>query len=331
VSRSGAKVERLGQSRLPQGAIRDGEIEDTAAVADALRTLWSDGGFKGKKVALGVANQQVVVRQVDLPYMTEAELRESLQFQVQEHIPMPLDQTTLDFHVLEEYETAEGQALMRILVVAAHKTMVDTVLEAASMAKLEPVLLDLDAFAMLRALAPESVIADRPGEMLLDIGAAVTNVVVHENGVPRFVRVLLMGGNGITDGLTHALGQTFEEAEHTKATRGLPAPGAPTPDDEAGRIVAERATRFIDEIRGSLDYYAAQSDAVPVERVLVTGGGALLPNLRERLSEVLHVPVELAYPLQYVSVGKTGLDEQQLQQAEPFLAVAVGLALGASE
>ena len=331
VSRSGARIERLGQVRLPHTAIRDGEIGDTDSVADAIRALWSDWGFKGKKVALGVANQQVVVRQVDLPYMSESELRESLQFQVQEYIPIPLDQATLDFHVLEEYETAEGERVSRVLVVAAQKTMVDTILEAVGKARLEPVLLDLGAFALLRALAPESVIADRGGELLLDIGAEVSNVVVHENSVPRFVRVLLMGGQDITDGLMSALGQSFDEAEQTKASLGLPPPGAPAPQDEAGRIVAERASRFVEEIRGSVDFYTAQTDAIPIQRVLITGGGALLPNLRERLEQALRLPVEYASPFQYVSVGKVGLDDHQLQQAEPFLAVAVGLALGAAE
>ena len=330
VGRGSTKVEALGQVRLPQTAVRDGEIADTDAVADALRALWSDWGFKGKKVALGLANQQVVVRQVDLPYMSEAELRDSLQFQVQEHIPIPLDMATLDFHVLEEFESAQGERMSRILVVAAQKTMVDAVLEAVGKAKLDPVLLDLDAFALLRSLAPESVIADRAGELLLDVGAAVTNLVVHENGLPRFVRVLLMGGHSITEGLVGALGQSFEEAERTKASLGLPPPGEPIPVDDAGQIVAERANRFVDEIRGSLDYYAAQTDAIPVERVLITGGGSLLPNLRERLDQALRIPVEHARPLEHVKVGKVGLDEDQIQQAEPFLAVAVGLALGAA-
>ena len=331
VGRSGAKLERLGQVRLLDSSVRDGEIADPDQVADALRTLWRDWKFKGKKVALGVANQQVVVRQVDLPWLPEAELRESIQFQVQEYIPIPLDQATLDYQVLEEYENAEGQRFVRVLVVAAQSLMVDAILQSIRKAKLEPTLLDLDAFALLRALAPGDVIAERTGEMLVDIGSAVTNVVVHENGVPRFVRVLLMGGHAISDGLMSALGLTFEEAEQTKASLGLPPPGAPAPEGEAARIVAERADRFVDEVRGSLDYYTAQTDAVPVERVLLTGGGALLRNLPDRLQQALRVPVEVAQPLETLALGKVGLDDAQLGQAEPFLSVAIGLALGAAE
>lgn len=331
VGRGGATVERIGQVRLPQGAIKDGEIADPDTVGGAIRSLWADWGFKGKKVALGVANQQVVVRQVDIPAMGESELRESLRFQVQEYIPIPLDQATLDFQVLEEFSSAEGQPMMRVLVVAAQTAMVNSVLQAVSAARLEPTLLDLNAFAMLRALAPESVIADRTGEMLLDIGATVTNVVVHENGLPRFVRVLLMGGHNITEGLMNGMALPFEQAEQTKASVGLPPPGAPVPSQEPAVIIAERASRFVDEIRGSVDYYAAQTGAIPIHRIQVTGGGSLLSNLKERLGEALRIPIQQAHPLQYVEVGKVGLDDAQLRQAEPFLAVPVGLALGAAE
>lgn len=329
--RNGAKIERLGQVLLPVGAVRDGEITDPDAVVDAIRALWSEWDLKGREVALGVANQQVVVRQVDLPYLPEKDLRESLAFQVQEYIPIPIEQALLDCAILEHFENAEGQRYSRVLVVAAQRLMVDAIVDVVNRAKLKPVLLDLDAFALLRSLAPEGAIDDRDGELLLDIGASVTNVIVHERGVPRFVRVLLMGGNQITEGLMTTQGLSHEEAEQIKASTGLTPPGAPAPQGEAARVVGERANRFIEEIRGSLDYYAAQTDAIAVHRVVLSGGGSLLPNLTESLSAALRLPVEHGHPLQYVGRGRTGLDDQQLADAEPFLAVAMGLALGVAE
>jgi type IV pilus assembly protein PilM len=327
--RGSATVERLGQVLLPAGAVRDGEITDPAAVTEALRVLWSQYGFKGKKVALGVANQQVIVRQVDLPYLPEAELRKSLPFQVQEYIPIPIEQTTLDCTVLEHFEDAEGQRFSRVLVVAAQTLMVNTIIEAVRAAKLDPVLLDLDAFALLRSLAPQRVVAEGGAEMLLGIGQSVTNIVVHENGIPRFVRVLLMGGNGITEGLMGTADLSHEEAEDVKARTGLVVDDFSYGDAHA-RIIAERAARFVEEIRGSLDYYSAQADAVPVERVVVTGGGSRLLNLPERLADALRVPVEVAHPVADLEIGKVGLGEDQLDEAEHYLAVAIGLAMGAA-
>lgn len=321
--RGPAALERIGQAPLPPGAVCDGEVVDGQAVTDAVRSLWSAHGFKGRKVALGLANQQVVVRQVDLPYLPEPELRSSLPFQAQEFIPIPVEQAILDFHVLDNYETEDGARFSRILLVAAQRTMVEAMTECVRAANLTPVQVDLDAFAMLRSLAPERLLGAGEGEMLLDVGSAVTNIVVHDNGIPKFVRILLMGGNAITDALTTALGISHEEAEATKA--------AAAGHDEAARLVAERADRFVEEIRGSLDFYSAQPEAIPVHRVVLSGGGAQLPNLQERLSFALGLPVDRGHPMQELKIGKVDLDPAQLVEAEPYLAVAIGLAVGAAE
>ena len=308
--------------------MRDGEIIDPAPVIEALKTLWTRYGFKNRQVFLGVANQQVVVRQIDLPYLPDEELRRSLEFQAQDAIPIPIDQAILDFHTLEHFENEQGERFSRILLVAAQRQMVDAILHVVNAARLEPVGLDLDAFAMLRSLAPEGVLDDRDGEMLIDIGASVTNIVVHENGIPRFVRILLMGGASITDSLVTAMGVDYEEAEDLKARTGLTDEYG-FDDDDAARMITERALRFVDEIRGSLDYYSAQTDSVPVRRAILSGGASQLPNLRERLSETLRMPVDRGHPMQDLKIGNVGLASEQLIEAEPYLTVAIGLALGA--
>jgi type IV pilus assembly protein PilM len=327
--RGPVELERLGQVLLPPGAVHDGEIVDADAVSDAIRTLWSRYGFKGKQVGLGVANQQVVVRQVDLPAMPEAELRQSLEFQVQEYIPIPVTEAVLDFHLLEEFETQDGQPMSRLMLVAAQREMIDSVLDVVGRAKLDAALVDLDAFAMLRSLAPPEAIDPTEGELVIDIGASVTNIAVHQGGTPRFVRVLLMGGYAVTESLMGALGMSFEEAERAKASVGVGEGGAA--DDEVARLVGERARRFVEEIRGSLDYYTAQVDSVPVSRVVTTGGGSELPRLREDLSAALRLPVDRGHPMQELRIGKIGIPHEQLVEAEPYLAVAIGLALGVME
>src|SRR5690606_2660787 len=104
------------QVTLPPGAVRDGEIMDPDTVADAVRELWAQYKLKGRKVALGVANQQVVVRQIDLPYLPDDELRKSLAFQVQDHIPLAVEQAILDFYTLDVYENEQGERFSRILL-----------------------------------------------------------------------------------------------------------------------------------------------------------------------------------------------------------------------
>ncbi|MGH3664709.1 MAG: type IV pilus assembly protein PilM [Egibacteraceae bacterium] len=326
--RGPATLERLGQVLLPVGAVRDGEIVEPAAVADALKALWSRYGFKTRKVLLGMANQQVVVRQLDLPYLPDAEMRQSLPYQVQDAIPIQVEQAILDFHTLEVYETEEGQRFSRILLVAAHRQTVQSVIDVVRKAKLEPVGVDLNAFAVLRSLAPGNETDPYEGELLIDVGASVTNVVVHEAGVPRFVRILLMGGAAITDDLMSSLNLPYEEAEQVKATTGV-SDGYSVGAERGSRVITERANRFVDEIRGSLDYYRAQADAIPVGRIVLSGGASQLPNLRERIADTMRLPVDRGHPMQSLKIGKLGLTSDQLVEAEPYLAVAVGLALGA--
>jgi type IV pilus assembly protein PilM len=327
----GVGLTRLGQVQLPEGAVRDGEVVDSGVVTEAIRTLWSRFGFKGRNVVLGVANQQVVVRQVDLPYLPDDEMRESLRFQAQDYIPIPIEQAILDFHTLDTYETEESQRFSRLLLVAAQKDMINALVEPVRAAKLEPAMVDLNAFAVLRSLAPPaSAAGDHDGELLLDIGAGVTNILVHEGGVPRFVRILLMGGNTVTDALVSALGLTFEEAENAKAESGPTGRETSGSDDVAG-VITERGGWLIEEIRGSVDYYSAQLDSIPIKRVVLSGGGGELPGLRDRLSDALRVPVDRGHPLQDLAVDKSGLSQDELIEAEPHIAVAVGLALGTVE
>lgn len=328
-ARGPATVDRIGQVELPPGTIVDGEVTDGAVLTQALCTLWDRAGFKSRRVAIGLANQQVVVRQVDLPYLPPRELRASLEFQAQEYIPIPVEQAILDLHVLENYETEDGARFSRILLVAAQRTMVEALTECVRAAKLFPVHVDLDAFAMLRSLVPHELLPERDGEMLLDIGSDVTNIVVHDNGVPKFVRILLMGGGAITESLTDTLGMSHEQAEATKAAVGVAHNGT-APNDEAAQLVTDRANRFVEEIRGSLDYYAAQLESIPVNRVVLSGGGAQLPNLQERLSSELGLPVGRGHPMQELKIGKVEYDHGQLVDAEPHLAVAIGLAVGAA-
>ena len=325
--RGAPKLERLGQVLLPPGAVRDGEIRDPEAVAEAIRTLWSTYKLKGKKVALGLANQQVVVRQMDVPSLPDDELRASLDFQVQDAIPIPVDQAVLDYVVLDEVEGSDGTPLTRLMLVAAQRSMVDGLLEVAQQAKLEPTLLDLDAFAVLRAMGSNQMFGEDGAELLIDVGGAVTNLVVHEHGRPLFVRILLMGGEDITAALTASLGISPDEAEQVKARYGA----AQQVGNDATQIIDERTLRFVDEIRGSIDYYHAQVDSIPIRRATMTGGGCLLPRLSDQLSDALGVDVARGRPLAELETSKAPTAPGELDEAEPFLAVAVGLAMGAAE
>ena len=322
--KGGHTLERFGQIGLPSGAVRDGEVVDVDAVAAALRMLWAQAKFGTKKVVVGVANQKVVVRQVELPWLPADELRKSLPFQVQDYIPMPVDQAILDFHPLEESTNENGARTVRVLLVAASRDMVGSAVEAVEKAGLVPSTVDLTSFAVLRSLAGEDAGLGLEAEALVDVGASITNIVVHQGGVPRFVRILLMGGADITDAVSERLGIPMDQAEHLKQVTGLDDSSDPHP---VHRVLDLSGSAFVEEVRGSLDYYAAQPGSTRIGRVLLSGGGSLLRGLPQRLSSATRLPVVAAQPMSRLRLGRTGLSDEQLAYVAPLATVPLGLAL----
>ena len=363
-------VVRAAQVPLPPGVVEAGEVRQPEAVAEALRELWSKSGVKSKQVHLGVGNQRVVVREVALPWLPEKEQRDTLGFQVQEFIPMATDEAVLDFDLLGEMDQG-GRRMVRILLVAAHKPMVNALVEAALAAKLDPQGIDLSPFAVIRAVGTGDVGLDLDSsgdEAIVDIGAQVTSICVHDRGATRFVRMLPSGGRDITLPLASGLGVDEELAERLKRGETLEAPTqvepsagepaielpppadslpvdgppvdtlpveaprgvpAPLPDPtEVRQLALTRAGSFVDEVRSSLEFYTAQMPNAQIGRVLVVGGGSRLDGLLELLQERLPVPVDRGRLFERAK-SEIELSPEASAEAEAVLSVAVGLAIPA--
>lgn len=181
-------VVRVAEAPLPPGAVRDAEVVDPSVVSAVIKRLWSTAGFSEKNVIIGVGNQRVVVRQLDLPVMPMAHVRQALVYQAQETLPMSVDEALLDFYPTSEVDGADGRA-MRGLFVAAVKDTVSANVLAVEGAGLLPRVVDLSAFALLRSV----VVGDLAERTVacVDIGARVTNVVVSDHGMPLAVRMQL--------------------------------------------------------------------------------------------------------------------------------------------
>lgn len=323
--RGGSSVTAFAQVPLPHGAVIDGEIRDAGVVSEAIAQLWRRAKIRSKRVVIGVANQRVVVRQIDLPYLEEKDLRSSLQFQVADHIPMSVEDAELDFEVIEDFQTESGEHLMRVLLVAAASDMIEGFVDAVTKGGLDPVGVDLAPFAVTRAVSAaargETGVAG--AEAVVDVGAGVTNIVVHVGGEPRFVRILLLGGDDVTKALADELGIAFDEAEALKLDLGRGGGSA-----QALRILEKQVDSLVEEIRGSIDYYSSQEESSTVSSVLMTGGGSLTSGLVSKLEQTLRTQVVRAAPLTSLNYSKSGLTEDQAIQVDPVAATAVGLAMG---
>lgn len=327
-------VVRAAQVPLPPGVVESGEVRQPEAVAEALREVWAKSGVKSKQVQLGVGNQHVVVREIALPWLPEKELRDTLAFQVQEFIPMASDEALLDFDPLGELDQG-GRRMVRILLVAVHKGMVNALVEAALAAKLDPQGIDLSPFAVIRAVGTgdEGLDLDSSGdEAIIDIGAQVTSICVHDRGVTRFVRILPSGGRDITLALASGLGVDDDVAERLKRGERVEVNGegaTPLPEPrEIRELALTRAGSFVDEVRSSLEFYTAQMPNAQVGRMLVVGGGSRLDGLIELLQERLPVPVDRGRLFERAK-SEIELSAEASAEAEAVLSVAVGLAIPA--
>jgi type IV pilus assembly protein PilM len=311
----------VGQVSLPPAATRDGEVVDPDVVAEAIRQLWRETGLTHKTVRVGVGSPRVVVRVVELPAMPDADLEGALRFQAQDYVPLPIDEVVLDFHVLETFTGPEDSPMARVLLAAGHRESVGNLLAAVTAAGLRVSGVDLLPLALIRGIGSGT---GPPGsaEAIVSVGAAVTTVVVHEAGLPRLVRIVAGGGAALTEAVSRDLGVSPEAAEAVK--RGA------HPDEElrarAGTVVEHHVATVVGSIQGSLEYYLSQTEAAPVERMLLTGGGSLTPGVAEGLAHTLGLPVERGRLPDGLDAGDASL--KRLESPEAELAVAVGLALG---
>jgi len=319
-----ATLTRYAEVPLPLGAVRDGEVADTDTVTAALRELWTLGKFGTRDVVLGVGNQRVIVRELELPWMPMAQIRSSLPFQVQELIPMAVDDALLDYYPTGERDGATGRTVQGMLVAATRDTVRANVMAVES-AGLRPRMVDLNPFALLRALAwgenAERTIA------LVDIGARITQVVIVANGVPRFVRMLPSGGQNVTDAVAGALGVAAAEAEHVKRVVGIGRPVGPDLAD-AGEAISTVVRPLMEAVRNTFVYYASNNPGAGIELAVLTGGGAQLPGLDRYLSGTSRLPVVPGDPLAQLQIAASARFD--VHPVSALVATPVGLALGAA-
>jgi type IV pilus assembly protein PilM len=319
------KLNLFGQVALPRDAMREGEVVDEAAVSEAVARLRTEVGLRKTPVRVGIASPRVIVRQVEMPVMSRDDLASALRFQAPDLIPIPIDEAAIDFAILGTDTPEEGEPSMRVLLAAVQQATVQKLVAAVEAGGLAVNAVDLVPLALIRALGHPHA-PDAPGaEAIVSFGGGVTAITVHENGVPRFVRVLGTGGRELTDAISSELELPGETAESLKRQLAVPGDNLLT---RARAAIDRPMGALLDDVRSSVDYYRNQPGASPLSRVVITGGSSQLPGLAERLSASIGVPVQMAHPRELLQVGDVGFSESDLPRLDPYLPAAVGLALG---
>lgn len=324
---TGAKpqIMRMAEQALPEHAVRRGEVVEPGTVAAALRRLWSTGGFKSKDVVLGMGGQRTFARDVHVPRAPLAQIRESLPFQVQELLPVPVSDLLMDFYPIHEEEGEQGTQVMGLLV-AGLKDAINGNVDAVSRAGLRPVHVDLVPFALSRAIVPHRTARGR--DVIIAIGANTTHVVVVGDGVPVFVRMISSGGDDITQAIVSRLQWNPEGAEQAKRAIGMGSSLMRAEDRPVLEVIYDVAGELISNIRSTLSYYTGAHPNDPVQRILLTGGGAELVGLPGALGELTGLPVAKVDALSGLSVPRTR--GPATGDLSPYT-TAFGLALGSHE
>jgi type IV pilus assembly protein PilM len=316
--RRGLTLRRFGQTALPNGAVVDGEIRDPGAVATALRQLWSDTGFGSRNVVLAVSGQRVIVRQAEVPSMSEGDFRSALKFQAMDLIPLPVDDALLDFVILPPLPGEPKQTdQMQILLAAAHRGVIDSNLRVLREAALHPVALDPASAAIIRATERISATEDVT-VAIVDVGADLTVIAVRAGGRVRFSRILNRGGADLTARLATRSTIPPDEAESIKQRA--------SDNGGSGSLSTADVDPLVSEIEGSLAFFSDQMGADRLGDVLLTGAGAQSPEFLGQMTRRLSGSVRVLDALGGLDYAALGLGVEGLEAASWTALVAVGAA-----
>ena len=313
-------VRRGAIAELRPGILRDGEVTDPVALTEALKAFFEEHDLP-KTVRVGVANQRLVVRSLDLPPLEDDKsLAAAVKAEAPDHIPMPMDEAILDYVPLEVVQTSEGPR-QRVVIVAARREMIDRLVGATRDAGLKLAGIDLAAFGMVRALASKQ---DENSAVLYINVAGLTNVAVANAAGCLFTRAAAGGLSAIVTTLAERRSLTLEHARMWLGHVGLTAPLASIEGDpdlvaETRAALDEGVHQLADTVRNSLNFYRMQDNAETVSRAFLTGPAVSIPGFADNLAELLSLPVEIA-------VAAT--DDELEGDVDPGrLTVAAGLAV----
>jgi type IV pilus assembly protein PilM len=321
------------------------EIPPGGDKAAAVAELFKRGRFRSKHVVTSVAGQSVVVRYVQMPKMSEQELKQAIRIEADRYVPFELDDVVLDCQPLKRSSQRgnDGEGAresngdnMTVLLVACRQPLVDEQLKLLQAQNLQPLAIDVDVFALANAwelcgLPDEALDEPKPEKAadakgggderaiaLVDIGASRTSINVLCNGETCFSREIGIGGHDMTQAVARKLGLEVFEAEAIKRA-------GEDKEADVARAIQPVLEDLVNEISLSLDY-VENHEGVRVEEVLLSGGGVLAPGAVTYVEQATGRTARTWNPLEGLRVADDRVDVEELEAWAPSLVVAVGLA-----
>lgn len=312
------RLVNFGLLPLPPETIVDGEILNSAALVSSIRELLASQNIRVRDACLGLGGASVILRQISLPRMTEEELEESLAWEAKQYIPFDLEEVYLDFHISPHTPDADQ---MDVILVAAKRHVVDDYCAAARLAGLNPVVVDIHAFALVNMLTISRPDLAESCVCLVDVGASQTSFVVTRNGEVLQSRSRDVGSGGVTETLQRNLAIPFAQAEAFKSGGA----GMGVVPADVQQMLEQGFNELADEVRKMLDYHIDQGGDQP-EIGLVSGGGARAQAVVAALSQKLGFPCEPANPFGQMALANKAINVPLLEAVAPQAAICTGMA-----
>jgi type IV pilus assembly protein PilM len=314
-------LRNFGVVKLPPEAIVEGEIMDRSLVIEGIQNCMAKAGVDKKEVVTAVSGRAVIVKKIVMDKMNPDDAKEAIFWEAEQHVPFDIDDVCLDFEVLRD---DIGANQMEILLVAAKKEMVETYASLVKDAGYTPVVIDVDSFAIQNAY--EGTHEDLGSRVagLINIGSDVTNINIIQNSIPLFTRDVSVGSNVFIEAIQREMGLSFEEAEGIVS-------GAKeiTDPDKCRKIISDACEELSAGINRSISFLKTAGDAEQLDEVILSGGGARVPGLREILSEKHGIEFKVNDSVNMVHPDEKMDPEaaEQLERLAPMLTVSLGLAL----
>jgi type IV pilus assembly protein PilM len=315
--RSGEPVlTKVAFASVVNDAIVEGEVMDPALVAEAIKGLMDTAGIKAKQVVTAVGGRDVIIKKIQMDRMKEAEAREVIRWEAEQHVPFDMDNVELDFQILDP----EGEGLqMTVLLVAAKRELIETKLALLSEVGLEASIIDVDAFALHNAFEVNYPEAMRGIVGLVNIGHEVTNINILDDGIPVLTRDISIGTRRFREDLQRERGLSAEEAD--RLLQGA------EPSDVLEPFLQSRGEELAVGIERAAAFLQSGSRSGGISRLFTTGGGSRIPRLNRVLGDRLRLPVQPANPLERLQVADGVFSMLDVDQVAPLLMLPIGLAL----
>lgn len=297
----------------------DGTLNDPELVGKTIKELLKNLKIKKKKVGFSISGYSVIVKKVNLAVMSEEELEEHIQTEAEQYIPFDIDDVYLDF---QDLKTNKGDSERTdVMLVAAKKEIVDDYLEMLEGLNLQPVIVDVDGFALENTY--EYNYPKDENVALVDIGASKMNINIISNGISVVARDIVVGSRQLTEQIQAAFDLEFAEAEALKLGH-IP---AEEKQEEIADIFSSTCTQWVLEIKKAIDLYQANHPDAPLTRLVLSGGGSKVSGLVDYLASETELAVELFNPFNNMTVNSKKIDPDYLNSIGPEMAIATGIAI----